>query len=295
MPPLVSVGFLVWNDVAFLRRALDSLLAQTHQNLEIIISDDASSDGSAEICREYAARDPRIAYFRHEVNRGISRNMEFTLAQAHGAYFFWAADDDGWDPNFVETLLQALLAHPDCIVAFCPYQLVDEADRPLPGDSLHAVDYSHRDPARRIEKLARFWDDGFGYGLFRRTAILDCSFPVWWWVNADSAYDNIYPTLCFHLARGGFQWVDGPPRWFNRIKERPLHHVPFQGRAVRQLLARLLRHVNCHAKCVQGVYLGSRSPALVARVYPALLMRLSTQLRRELRRAWPARWRIAKP
>ena len=80
---LVSFGMPVFNDLDYLPVALDALLAQSHDNFELIISDDCSTDGSEQVCREYAKKDPRIRYIRQTTNLGISRNLEFLLKEAH--------------------------------------------------------------------------------------------------------------------------------------------------------------------------------------------------------------------
>lgn len=277
----VSIGFLVYNDVAFVARALDSLLAQTHEDLEIIICDDCSTDGAGEICAEYANRDPRVSYYRHPSNVGISRNMEYARSHATGEYFMWAADDDTWHPSFVASLLSALKSRPDCVVAFCPYQLVDEFDIPLPHEPIRTVDYSGEGAAVRLRKLVDAWDDAFGYGLFRRALIDDVQFPVWWWVNKDTPYNNIYPTLFHYLARGNFVLVEGGPLWFNRIKRRPNHTLPFQGEGARSVFAYWLRIVNMHAKCVEAVARGSGSAAVTAQALPIVARRLGIDFRLE--------------
>jgi len=95
--PLVSLGIPVYNGEPFLRPALDALLAQTHEPLEVIISDNASTDRTQEICLDYAARDPRIKYHRNTTNIGVVANFRRVFALSSGAYFMWAAVDD-WKP-----------------------------------------------------------------------------------------------------------------------------------------------------------------------------------------------------
>lgn len=107
---LVSVGMPVYNGEAFLRDALNSLLSQTHGNLEIIISDNCSTDKTEQICLEYKAKDSRIRYVRQALNIGATANFNYVLKQASGEYFLWAAHDDRWSPNYVE-LLHARIAN----------------------------------------------------------------------------------------------------------------------------------------------------------------------------------------
>ena len=92
--PRVSIGLPVYNGERFLPQALDSILAQTFEDFELIISDNASTDTTEEICRTYATQDQRIHYHRHEQNRGAAWNFNYIVPLARGEYFKWAADDD---------------------------------------------------------------------------------------------------------------------------------------------------------------------------------------------------------
>jgi glycosyltransferase involved in cell wall biosynthesis len=111
---LVSVGMPVCNGEAFLAEALNSLLIQTYGNLEILISDNCSSDKTKQICLEYAAKDSRIRYFRQAQNIGATANFNYVLQQASGEYFMWSAHDDRWSPNYVE-LLHARITNDDAL------------------------------------------------------------------------------------------------------------------------------------------------------------------------------------
>jgi glycosyltransferase involved in cell wall biosynthesis len=100
--PKVSIGMPVYNGEHFIREALDSLLAQTFTEFELIISDNGSSDATEAICKEYAAKDRRIRYVRQAENRGAGANFQFVLDESVGEYFMWAAADDRWGNTFVE-------------------------------------------------------------------------------------------------------------------------------------------------------------------------------------------------
>ncbi len=117
--PKVSIGMPVYNGEKFIRQAITSLLAQTFTNFELIISDNASTDGTDAICLEYASKDGRIRYVRQSENRGAPANFQFVLDEAVGAYFMWAAADDAWEPLFIEELVKILGANPETVVAFC--------------------------------------------------------------------------------------------------------------------------------------------------------------------------------
>ena len=115
--PTVSIGMPVYNCEAFIREAIDSLLAQTFSEFELIISDNASTDATEAICREYAARDLRIRYIRQEANLGAAGNFKFVLDEAIGEYFMWAAGDDKCESKFLDRLLSVLKENKDIVLA----------------------------------------------------------------------------------------------------------------------------------------------------------------------------------
>lgn len=121
---LVSIGLPTYNRQSVIRRALDSLLRQTYQNLEIIISDDGSKDDTEKIIDEYKAKDNRIKYFKQDVNLGNKKNFYFVLEKSTGEYFMRAADDDWWNKNCVEKLVGALETHREYAIAVSSFDCV---------------------------------------------------------------------------------------------------------------------------------------------------------------------------
>jgi glycosyltransferase involved in cell wall biosynthesis len=115
----------VFNGEHYLPRSLKSLLNQTYGNFELIISDNASTDQTEEICNEIAKRDRRVRYIRNPVNIGSIPNFKLSLERAEGQYFMWAACDDFWEPSFVEKMVKMLDEHPSCIMAFSGFNHVD--------------------------------------------------------------------------------------------------------------------------------------------------------------------------
>ncbi|MFA6435937.1 MAG: glycosyltransferase family 2 protein, partial [Candidatus Gracilibacteria bacterium] len=107
--PLVSIGVPTYNRSRFLREAIDSVLNQTYTNFELIISDNASTDDTERLCKEYSNKDKRIKYFRQKENIGIDANFYFVLNEAHGEYFAWLPDDDLYSPQFIEKLLEGFV------------------------------------------------------------------------------------------------------------------------------------------------------------------------------------------
>lgn len=117
IPKLVSIGMPTRNHANSICCALDSLLAQTYKNFELIIVDGASTDDTQKICEEYQKKDSRIRYIRKEENGGMAKDLGATLSEARGEYFMWAADDDWWDEKFIEKTLEALESSPSHDVA----------------------------------------------------------------------------------------------------------------------------------------------------------------------------------
>lgn len=119
-PPIVTIGFPVFNGEQTLRQALDSLLTQTFSDFELLISDNASIDGTELICREYAKRDDRIRYVRQEINLGAASNFKFVLDEALGEYFMWAASDDIRSPEYIEENVKFLKSNLDYVASTSP-------------------------------------------------------------------------------------------------------------------------------------------------------------------------------
>ena len=92
--PRLTVGLPVYNGEKYLAESLDALLGQSYGDFELIISDNASTDATEAICREYAAKDPRITYLRQPANIGATPNHNFVFEQSHTELFKWASYDD---------------------------------------------------------------------------------------------------------------------------------------------------------------------------------------------------------
>lgn len=120
MTPQVSIGMPVYNGEDFITRALDSLLAQTYEDFEIVISDNASTDRTEEICLGYANRDSRIRYYRQPRNFGAARNYNDTVALARGRYFKWMAHDDMIHPRYLQVCLEGFNSSSSSVVLVFP-------------------------------------------------------------------------------------------------------------------------------------------------------------------------------
>src|SRR2546426_6424374 len=120
----VSIGLPVFNCDPLLRQAVDSLLTQTYSDFELVISDNASTDGTEAICREYAAKDHRVRYYRGERNRGAVWNWNRVFELSGGEYFKWAAHDDLCAPDYVERCVEVLDRDPSVVLCYAETVLI---------------------------------------------------------------------------------------------------------------------------------------------------------------------------
>jgi glycosyltransferase involved in cell wall biosynthesis len=132
--PRVSIGLPVYNGDSFLKETLDSLLAQTYGCFELIISDNASTDQTEDICRAYAAQDQRIRYYRNKENIGMGRNFNRVLELSSGHYFKWATADDVCKPDYLARCVDVLDRNSGVVVVYPKTQFVDETGNVLDRD-----------------------------------------------------------------------------------------------------------------------------------------------------------------
>ncbi len=129
--PRVTIGLPVYNGENYLAQSVESILSQTFDDFELVISDNASTDSTPDICRDYAARDRRIRYFRQKTNLGCALNSNFVFHQARGEYFKWISHDDLHAPRFVERCVAELDRDSGAIIC-CPRGiLIDECGREI--------------------------------------------------------------------------------------------------------------------------------------------------------------------
>lgn len=126
MQQKLSIGMPVYNGERYLEQAVESILSQTYRDFELIISDNASTDKTAEICARLAKRDPRIRAVRNEQNQGAAANFNRVFELASGEYFKWACADDLAEPMLVERSVAVLDARPDVVLCYPRTMLIDE-------------------------------------------------------------------------------------------------------------------------------------------------------------------------
>lgn len=127
----VSIGLPVYNGENYVASAIEGVLSQTFRDLELVICDNASTDGTQTICERYAAQDPRVRYIRNETNIGAAPNFNKVFHEARGTYFAWKAHDDYYAPTWVEQCVAALDRDPSVVLAYSAIQMLDMENRPL--------------------------------------------------------------------------------------------------------------------------------------------------------------------
>jgi glycosyltransferase involved in cell wall biosynthesis len=214
--PLVTIGLPVYNGADFLRSALDSLLAQDYPNFQLVISDNASTDGVTEaIGREYAARDGRVRYDRAPHNTGSWGNFSRVYRLGTGEYFMWTSHHDLWAPSMVRRCVERLEADPTLALAYPRTSYIDHEGQQVP-DSEHFIDTSGQPTARRLERVLGEYPICAMMGVHRRAVLERLDSP--WGIGLYSPLDHPTPDAILLLrsaALGGFGLVD-ETLYFNR-------------------------------------------------------------------------------
>jgi GT2 family glycosyltransferase len=193
--PLVSIGLPVYNGERSIGKAIATFLAQSFEDFELIISDNASTDGTEAICREAAARDSRVRYIRQPRNLGATGNFKFVLTQARGRYYMWAAADDLRTADFLAENVAVLEVRPEYVASTCPNCFEGEEDQP--HKRIH-FSIAGSLAERYLAFLRNCWQShGIFYSLMRSEVIRQCEIPGQSFTAADWAIDF------FLASRGG--------------------------------------------------------------------------------------------
>jgi glycosyltransferase involved in cell wall biosynthesis len=152
--PLVSIGLPVRNSERQIAQTIDSVLAQTLGDFELIVSDNASTDATVAVVERYMQRDPRVRLLRQSVNRGVSANWNAVARAARGRYFKWQAGNDLMEPELLEECVRVLEALPDVVLAYGRTRWMDTDGTPL---DLCDKDFAvlEERPAQRFAQVAR--------------------------------------------------------------------------------------------------------------------------------------------
>jgi glycosyltransferase involved in cell wall biosynthesis len=127
----VAIGMPVWNGEKYISEAIESILGQTFGDLQLVISDNASTDGTGDICRSYVARDRRVQYIRQDRNIGAAPNHNYVFHYSSGEYFKFAAHDDVLAPEFIEDCVRILDDDETVVLCSPATALINEDGSPV--------------------------------------------------------------------------------------------------------------------------------------------------------------------
>ena len=183
--PAISIGVPVFNGGKTLVRMLDSLLCQTFADFEIIISDNASTDQTADIAENYAHRDQRIRYLRQAENIGPERNFKHVLDEARGRFFMWSASDDIRSPDFLQENVNFLEQHPDYVASTSPNRFEGQG-----AMELVRFELSGAEDDRRKDFFRYCWiSHGIFYSVIRTEVLRACEVVGQPFLGTDWAID----------------------------------------------------------------------------------------------------------
>lgn len=274
--PLISIGLPVWNGANFLDQAIQSVLAQTEPDLELIISDNASTDVTEEICRGWLGRDDRVRYFRFSENQGASANHSKVVELARGTYFRWQAHDDLCHPDLVRRCIAEHRSSPHPLALVHPTaELIDDAGRVLGLDPTRLCTAAAR-PARRVWDClmqVRYGTPMYGVAelnTLRRTRLFDrfvsSDYVLFLEFALLGEIRQLPDVLCqrrFHASRSmTAQKSSGALfSWYGGAGSAPATTKDVRRRLLREYLASIkrltngrLERIECSASAISSVY-----------------------------------------
>jgi len=290
--PAVTVGIPTHNRAQGLKRALESVLDQTERDLEVIISDDASSDETSVVVGQLAQRDARVRYIRREAPLGLTENFNFLLAHASGRYVMLLADDDYIDPNYIARCRAELDRDAELgIVAGSPIYH-EPNGRTFGGRDINLLDAR---PARRVLRyFGSVTDNVCIYGLMRTTLVgealpmRNCLAGDWLLVARIALLAKVRTTSSTHLHRS----TEGTSATFARTVRR-MGLSAFEARHPHLAIMRLIREDIAHRAPVYDRLTRSRRHVLalasalqIVRTRPAELIIEELFSRPPLRRVY---------
>jgi glycosyltransferase involved in cell wall biosynthesis len=184
----------VYNGENYICEALDSLIAQSFKDFELLISDNASTDGTQSICEAYARMDKRIRYVRQPSNLGVMKNLEYVLDHSSGQYFMWAAHDDMWATNWMDTLVSQFTEHDFSIRGAIRFMRGHEIIRERFPSNYSKGDYIRFFIEEETSVNARNF---YMYGLFDRRKLSELGRDA---LSADDFPDFLFT---FQMLQGG--------------------------------------------------------------------------------------------
>lgn len=181
-PPLshstITLGVPAYNEAKFIRQTLESIQAQTHKNFAVLISDNASTDGTQAICERIASQDPRFTYVRHPKNMGASSNFEFLKQSTDSPFFAWIGAHDLLNPNYLRHHLEALRNYPNAGVSYTRREYIDLNNTFLRRESNRCIAGAQSFSWFRYIRSIIVPDVCAIHGVFRRAFMSNLTMPA---------------------------------------------------------------------------------------------------------------------
>jgi len=285
--PRVTIGLPVYNGEAYLPTTLDSLLSQTYTDFELLISDNASTDRTAEIARDYAARDARIRFLPSDVNRGAAANYNRVFHEARGLYFKWAAHDDLCAPEYLARCVAVLDEDPRVAVCHSRTTIIDARGEVLGDydDLLHFRSHlAHERFRDYLFRRAREWNAIFGV---MRREVLGRTPLIGGYVSSDQVLlgemilrgelHQVPERLFFRRDHAQNSWRANPTRAANAVWFDPANRGKRQPPTT-------WKHLREYSNAIRRAGLGGREAALChAALAGWLAKRITWPVQRRLR------------
>lgn len=218
--PPITIGLPVYNGEEDLPATLERLLGQTYEDFELFIADNASTDGTEELCQQAAAQDARVRYVRHDRNRGAFGNFNYVAQQARSPLFRFASHDDLLEPTMLERCVEAQRAEPHAVLWF-PRALAIDEEGAVVGSFDDSLELLSSHPHRRFRMfLDQYMNSNCLFGLMRTDALVS--------TRLMGDYLSADVVLLAELALRG-RFIEIPERLFlrrwSRRSAHPSKHV----------------------------------------------------------------------
>lgn len=179
--PKVTIGMPVYNGENFVEAAVVSILSQSFTDFELLISDNASTDRTKDICQRFAKEDGRVRYIRQLHNLGAAPNYNLLVDESRGQYFKWAAHDDVLAPDYLKACVRVLDTHPSVTLAYPRAEVIDAEGNVVERYDVR-LETDSGDPGVRFRELLLSWHRCYEiFGLFRKSALVQTDlFDTFW-------------------------------------------------------------------------------------------------------------------
>lgn len=228
---MVTVGIPVYNEAKYLKETIDSVINNIEHIEKIIITDNASTDSTQEICEEYAKKHDKIVYIRHQTNLGAVKNFRHSLMMANTPYFIWVGGHDMIPKGYIANLMNDLKNQPDAVLAYCPSEHISKT-----GSFVSKYEYFYNDKLKSNNVLKRIFtlvkhleDCSLVHGLFN-TEILKKSYIDNAFIGCDHVIlckaaelgKFVYVEATKYLRREVREEINKTERWKTMLDEKPI-------------------------------------------------------------------------